>query len=71
MTFTNAFVFYPRLAFANPAVGRLSAATVSEANKVSLAVTFDGAVRFFCIEIIDLISGSASYFDMFVSLTRK
>ncbi len=49
MNFTDVFVFYPCLAFANPAVGRLSAATVTEANKVSLTVSFDGAVSFFVL----------------------
>ncbi len=47
MTFIIFFFSYPHLAFANPAVGKFSKATLPEAEKLSFTVTFDGAVRFY------------------------
>ncbi len=62
--------FYPRLAIANPAVGRFSTSTLTEAKKLSFKITFEGAVRFY-IGFIVVLSGYASCFNIFAYFARK
>ncbi len=59
MNFAKVLIFYPRLAIANPAVGRFSKETLLAAEKLSFTVAFDVSVSFYTV-VIDVISGYVS-----------